>query len=228
MIRRVALLNRIVLVGLVLLALVPAGCETRPEGRRAEPTLGAASAAATCSADSIARWVVTPDSLGPLPIDSLTVEHVRRVCPSARDSQDLDLNGGVPVLVLPGTSGGVLFIPVWGVQSTGVARGYVASVQVTTAAIRTRDGLGVGSTLEEVRKRLGSMVVVFGEETGAMAVPRSDPASGIGFALQGFGMVSQAGGGWVGDTLRSSDLVPGATLVDAIHVWSPHPPPPNE
>lgn len=207
-------------LGLPLLVGTQAALSGRASTRHAEDSVHWQARGVVCGAPGTRRWLVTPDSIGPIALEGLTIEGVRRQCPDARDSVSREVNQNRAVLVLPAFAGKVVFVPAeyrpeWG----AVARGRVGSVVVRTMSIRTPEGLGVGSTLAELRARYRRILVVFDEGIGATAVPRAAPGAGIGFVLRGFDVVTQAGGGWVGDTLRLSNRVPDSTRVEAIQVW---------
>ena len=86
--------------------------------------------------------------------------------------------------------------------------------------MRTREGLGVGSTLADLRKALGPMLVLAVEEQGVFALPRSNPKSRILFRLGGLEIEAVPGGWTPADTAAKSDLVPGTAQVVEIQVWS--------
>jgi len=173
----------------------------------------------SCSTPAGVRWLVSADSVGPIPLEGLTIEVLRSACPQARDSFDANAARS-PVLLLARWGGGVQFFGLSPVRD-GIPRGEVGSVLVTTPEIRTRQGLGVGSTLEAVRRELGPQLIVFGDEVGAEAARRSNPANGVLFVLEGFEAVVRQGGGWQGDTLARSDAVPGSTRVTAVVAFRP-------
>jgi len=188
--------------------------------------------AVACSASRSRRWVVSPDRIGPIPIAGLTIERVRQLCSDARDSLGTLDSHNIPSVVLVRFDGKVLFYPqVARPELSAVASGPVSSVVVEARSVRTAHGLGVGSSLGDVRARYGSVLIVYDELLGAEGMPRH-PRGGlprrIAFVLADFDAVTRAGGGWEGDTLRYSARVPSSIRVQAIEVWRPGLPPPQE
>lgn len=173
----------------------------------------------SCSTPAGLRWVVSADSVGPVPLEGLTIEALRSACPQARDSFDANATDS-PVLLLARWGGGVQFFGL-GPIADSIPRGEVGTVLVTTPEIRTRQGLGVGSRLDAIRRSLGPQLIGFSDPEGAVAAPRGNPASGVLFVLEGFEAVVRQGGGWRGDTLARSDAVPGSTRVTAIVAFRP-------
>jgi hypothetical protein len=160
------------------------------------------------------------------------MERLRQLCPEATDSVGDLSNSGLASVVLPAFGGKILFYPQVASPELGaVARGPVSSLLVRTPSVRTADGLGVGSALGEVRARYGSVLIVFAESIGARAMPRHGRGrlpKGVAFVLADFDAVTQAGGGWEGDTLRYSGRVPSSIRVEAVEVWQPRLAPPKE
>lgn len=169
-----------------------------------------------CGRPSGSPWVLGPDSVGPISVTA-TFEHVRLLCPGTRDSVDPVLHK-FAALVLPVFNGRVWIepppAPSYGPRSL---RGPIGSIVVETSEVRTRDGLGVGSTLQDLRKRFGSMLVIPWPEVGFYAVPRADPRTPVLFFLGGFD-AERVRGGWTEDTAAYSDSITGAAVVTRLVV----------
>lgn len=87
---------------------------------------------------------------------------------------------------------------------------------VETPEIRTADGLGVGSTLAELRARFGPMLIYQQQEVGIFA-KRRNPYSPLSFRLDEQALILVR---FAGDTAVASDSVPGDARVEAVEVWS--------
>lgn len=229
--RATAFSNARVLV-LVLLLCVQTASFGNPRDSRAQTGTPRRTQAGPCGSSRSGRWVVSPEHVGPIPIPGLTMERLRQLCPEATDFVGDLSNSGLASVVVPAFAGQVLFYPQVGSPELGaIARGPVSFVLVKTPSVRTASGLGVGSTLAEVRARYGSVLIVFAESIGARAMPRyaqGRPPRGIAFVLADFDAVTRAGGGWEGDTLRHSRRVPSSVRVEAVEVWQPRLAPPEE
>ncbi len=158
-------------------------------------------------------WVVTEDSVGPIPATS-SLEEVRRLCPGARDVMD----SLVPysAVAIPGFDSKLLVAE----TEAAVPSGRMSVIIVRTPLVRTREGLGVGSTLADLRQALGPMLVLGLNEQGFFAVPRSRRNSRVQYRLDGFDPAAVPGGWTPADTAAQSDLVPGTARLAEIQVWS--------
>lgn len=168
------------------------------------------SQSTVCGSAPGRRWLVSPDSIGPIPVRGLTAERLRGVCPEVAFSADRLPEAA---LELRAFGGSIVFLPV------PAPDGRIQAIEVRTPWPRTRGGLGVGSSVGQLRSWFGPLLVVFAEGAGAVAVPRREPSGGLGFMLEHFDEVSRAGSGWVADTLRASERVPAWVRVTAIRVW---------
>jgi len=157
-------------------------------------------------------WVVTEDSVGPIPA-TISLDEVKRLCPGARDVVD----SLVPyaAVAIPGFDSKLLVAE----TEAAVPSGRMSVIIVRTPLVRTRQGLGVGSTLAGLRQRLGPMLVLGLNEQGFFAVPRSRRNSRVQFRLDGFDPAAVPGGWTPADTAAQSDLVPGTARVVEIQVW---------
>jgi hypothetical protein len=101
--------------------------------------------------DSIPNFTVSGDSLGPL-TSRLTWTELRRVCPGLRDTI-FEGAEGIPraatVLRLAGRRVGLIE---WRGQDKLFSR-----LLIVSPAVRTRDSLGVGTSVGELRRRLGTL-----------------------------------------------------------------------
>lgn len=164
--------------------------------------------------------MIGADSVGPISLTA-TFEEVRVLCPGAPDSVDALLRR-FAVLVLPAFEGRVWIepppAPTYSPRSLG---GPLWSVIVETLAVRTLEGLGVGSTLQELSARLGPMIAIPGPDDGVYVVPRANPRkTSVFFYLDGFD-AEHVPGGWTRDTAVYSDSISGAAIVRCLLVRPP-------
>jgi len=178
----------------------------------------AQSETSRCGRPLRARWVIDADSVGPINL-GMTFEEVRALCPGGRDSVDALLHK-FAALALPGFNGGVWIDPPPAPSYTPRSlRGPIGSVVVEAPDVRTTEGHGVGTTLQELRNRFGSMFVIPWPDVGVYAVPRANPRTSPLFFLDGFDP-ERVPGGWSRDTAVYSDSVPGAAVVRRLVVIS--------
>ncbi len=147
----------------------------------------------------------------------MTFEQIRATCPGARDTIDTRF----AALVLPVFGGGISITPPVAPDYTlSSLAGSIGGILVETPEARTREGLGVGSTVDELRKRLGSMFVALESDVGAYAVPQARPRWGIYFFLKSLDP-SAVPGGWTPDSAVYSDSVAGTAVVAWVEVHRP-------
>jgi len=142
------------------------------------------------------------------------LDEVKQRCPGASDVVDTLIP--YSAVAIPGFDSRVLVAE----AEAKVLGGRLSVIIVRTPSVRTREGLGVGSTLADLRKALGPMLVLAVEEQGVFALPRSNPKSRILFRLGGLEIEAVPGGWTPADTAAKSDLVPGTAQVVEIQVWS--------
>jgi hypothetical protein len=116
--------------------------------------------------------VIDRDSVGPIRL-SYTIETVRLLCPEGRDT--VDEYQQVPALALT-VHGSVILVSANAVRPPrGPARGGILSITVLGGLLRTREGLGAGSTVADLTRVYGPLEVdQCGDQVGAidlMAVP---------------------------------------------------------
>ncbi len=172
-----------------------------------------------CGRPARARWVISADSVGPISLGA-TFEDLRAMCPGVRDSVDALLHK-FAALVLPGFNGRVWIDPPPAASySPRSLQGSIWSVVVEAPDVRTTEGLGVGSTLQDLRRRFGSMFVIPWPDVGVYVVPRANPRTSVLFFLDGFDP-ERVPGGWAKDTAVYSDSVTGSAVVRRLLVRPP-------
>lgn len=176
------------------------------------------STSKVCGRPHSMPWVITADSVGPIPLKA-SVEEVRLLCPEARDTVDALFNYGA--VLIPGFGSALRVEPLsfLYIRDT-VPRGPMGVVVIETPLVRTVDGLGVGSTLGDLRRLLGPMLILAEPELGVFAVPRSNPRGGREFKVGGLDATAVPGG-WAGDTLANSNLASDNLRVTRVQVWAP-------
>ena len=182
-------------------------------GGSASPRLGISQGQrSVCGRPWSEGWVVSPDSVGPIPMAGLTAARLRSICPEVRYTERTNIEDVLRLRVMEG---------ILEFSADPMLNGRIGSVEVRAPGVRTSGGLGAGSSVGELRSAYGALLVCFSEGRGAYAVPRNAPRWGVGFILEPFAAVTRAGRGWIenGDTLRASDRVPDSTRVAAILVW---------
>lgn len=121
------------------------------------------------------------------------------------------------VLVVPGFQGGVAVRPMsFTFDRDTVARGQIGAVIISTPAVATEDGVRVGQTLGQLRARVGSVLIFNDWDDGVHAIPRG--RRGITYQLRG-PQWDSVPGGWAGDTLAQSDIVPNETGIVPVFVF---------
>ncbi len=200
---------------LVGLTITCAATGARPTTHGNQASTPALADSAACGRSLRHVWVVTPDSVGPIPA-SASLDEVRRLCPGARDVADSLLPYFAVAVAIPGFDDKLLVAE----MKAGVPGGKASVIVIRTPRVRTREGLAVGSTLTDLRQRLGPMLVFALNEEGFFAVPRSDPKSRVQYRLEGFDAGAVPGGWTPADSAAHSDLVPGRARVTEIQVWS--------
>src|SRR6266511_1455110 len=166
-----------------------------------------------CGRPAGSPWVATQDSVGPIRVD-MHLEQVRRLCPDAADGTYSLLP--YPVLVIRAFQSGLVVAE----PEAEVPAGRMLVVVVRTPAIRTPEGLGVGSNLGDLRRHLGPMLVVSLDEQGFFAVPRTVSKPRLLFRLGGFDG-SRVPGGWTpDDSATYSDSVAASAKVVELQLWS--------
>ena len=164
-----------------------------------------------CGRPLFYTWRIFADSVGPILLDR-TIEDVRRSCPGAADST---IAMGIPELVIPGFGGKLLLEP----ESAAYVRprGPIGSAIVRTPEVRRPDGIGVGSTLQDLRAHFGSMLIWVDPEAGFYAVERRP--SPFVYWLEATALATTRF--TEEDSAVASDGVPGEARVEAVMVWSP-------
>jgi hypothetical protein len=162
-------------------------------------------------------WVITRDSVGPIALMN-TIEALRVVCPGSRDS--VDRSEYYAALVIGGFDGRLRVEPYearWSEQNP--VAGPVGIVTVADSSIRTPEALGVGSSLGEVRRALGSVLIRNDPHHGIDAIPRS--ANWLALRLSPSLLRRFA---WTAaDTAAHSDSFPDSALVLLVQVFAPTP-----
>jgi hypothetical protein len=95
---------------------------------------------------------IEPESLGPISVYG-TIEQVRSQCPEARDTVD---DQGLAALVLSLFGSTILVTADIGEVSP---RGVIQSIRILGGRLRTREGLGAGSTPQELMRAYGPLVL---------------------------------------------------------------------
>jgi len=161
-------------------------------------------------------WVLSSDSLGPLPLKS-TIESIRAHCANTIESgmpltshAELSITGfNPPLQVLP-------LMPL-GPGDTQ-AGGQVMRFVIMDPSVMTAEGIGVRSTIGQIRRAYGAIVVVNTMDEGYEVAVISRP--GLSFTF--YGQFDEGFlGGWGENMLaRRPEELPDTLRVERLNAWS--------
>jgi len=176
----------------------------------AETARGTSATEAPACKEDPTTWSLSRSGLGPIRLGA-PVEAVREICPLARDSVDEQWGA---LIIIPTPTGRIAVRPD-PIASHAPATGHVREISIETPAIRVSGELGVGSSLADVRRVFGSVLVLLIPEYGYYALPRG-PDKWVAFRLEG--IPSNVVDWTEADSARNSDQVPGTATIVALEV----------
>lgn len=205
----------------VVLGITMLDCADRPKTQRSESGSSTASVQRDsslpkspprliCGRDE-SGWLITQDSVGPIST-GVTFERLRRLCPEGRDSfiePDMYVGFRVPQFVPP------LWVDALPTETLPRPSGRVALIWIRSPVLRTPEGLGVGSTLSQIRSAFRGTRVLLDNERGIMAV--SPSRSGVWYILPD-ARLAMARGPWHPDSGVAAEELPGSLRVGEIGV----------
>lgn len=148
-------------VAMLLACVGCSGAGTRPgdnvePGDRAiieDPELRLAGAHPWCLPEELPEGqelLITSDSLGPVAVE-MRQEELRRACPAIRDTISHDAEGNASSASVLRFFGTDLGVAEW------TSAGELARIAISDQRVRTKNGLGVGSTMGDLRRQFETL-----------------------------------------------------------------------
>jgi hypothetical protein len=140
------------LLAALLVSTTALGCVHQRNAKAAS----VATRAIWCGRQYSVAPTLEPDSIGPLRL-SHSFEAIRILCSGGRDT--FDLFAQVPALAYYAFGATIVVRSDAEAGSTGPPRGRVREILVLGGSLRTKEGLGVGSTAKDIRSTYGPLEV---------------------------------------------------------------------